>query len=193
MTLHRLLIVFILFIGMISEVSSQNYVKFTSIQKALENPEEVEYLRLRREGLKEWPSDLDVFPNLKVLDLAHNKIAHIPYNLSYANQIEELILTGNKLDSLEASVAEFGQVKRLLVGNNHIYHVTPKIGQLKTLEFFEVWSNEVHYLPKEISQLETLKEVDMRGIQISEKHQDNIKALFGPDVELKLSMSCNCD
>jgi len=172
---------------------AQDYVKYTSLEDALADPESVEYLKLRRNGYDEWPAELASFPNLKVLDLAHNKLKAIPYGLSYAEKLEELILTGNELDSLQSSIAQFTGLRKLLVGNNYIYHVSAQIEQLEQLEFFEIWSNETHYLPKEVGNLQALKEVDMRGIQISERHQDNIRSLFDESVTVKLSLSCNCD
>ena len=80
-----------------------------------------------------------------------------------------------------------------MVGNNEIYHVTERIGDLKNLTYFELWSNNIYYLPLSISELERLEEIDLRGIQMNEEHQDAIKALFGPSINIRLSISCNCD
>lgn len=167
--------------------------RFTDLEKALLYPEQVVELSLKREKLKEWPSELGQFPNLKVLDLSNNKIESLPQDLSAFKNLEVLDLTGNKLDSLHNSIGALCNLTRLLIGNNEIYHVTERIGDLKMLSYLELWSNNIYYLPVGISELELLEEIDLRGIQMNEEHQDAIKALFGPSVNVKMSISCNCD
>jgi internalin A len=104
-----------------------------------------------------------------------------------------LDLTGNKLDSLQSSIGDLQSLRILRVGNNEIYHITERIGDLKNLTNLELWSNNIYYLPTGISELEHLEEIDLRGIQMNEEHQDAIKALLGPSVNIKMSISCNCD
>lgn len=166
---------------------------FKSMDEALLNPDAVQHLKLKRCKLEEWPLDLTQFKNLLILDLSHNKIADLPADLSAYSNLMELNLTGNKLDSVPDAIGDLTGLKVLKLGNNEIYHTSERIGNLKNLEYLELWSNNIYYLPHRISELEHLMEVDVRGIQMSEEHQDQIKALLMPQTKLKISLSCNCD
>lgn len=167
--------------------------QFTSLKKALAMPDSVQSLVLRHKGLKEWPKELGQFPNLKELDLAHNSIRRVPDSVGCCTQLQRLDLTGNKLDSLGAFVSSLSQLKVLRVGNNNIYHVHSAIGKCSQLQVLEIWSNNIYYLPIECSDLKSLTEVDVRGIQLSENHQESIRNLFEPSVKVRFSQSCACD
>ncbi|NQV52684.1 MAG: leucine-rich repeat domain-containing protein [Flavobacteriales bacterium] len=168
-------------------------VIYKRLERALLVPEQVEVLKLRRDGLREWPSELASFPNLRVLDLGHNKLTELPMDLTAYVKLERLVLTGNKLDSLQGSIGDLKGLKSLLVGNNQIYYVTERIGELKKLEYLELWSNNIYYLPNSVADLMNLKEVDIRAIQMGEGYQMAIKDLLPPTAKLRISPSCNCD
>lgn len=168
-------------------------VVYTRLERALLVPEQVEVLKLRRDGLREWPAELASFPNLRVLDLGHNKLTELPNDLTAYSKLERLVLTRNKLDSLQGSIGDLKALRELLVGNNQIYYVTERIGELKELEYLELWSNNIYYLPNSVAELTNLKEVDIRAIQMGEAYQMAIKDLLPPSAKLRISPSCNCD
>ena len=53
-------------------------VNFDDLEEALLSPDDVEILILKREKYNEWPNELAMFRNLRVLDLSHNKIESLP-------------------------------------------------------------------------------------------------------------------
>lgn len=166
---------------------------FKSIAEAQTSPTEVTKLNLSRSRLKAWPDELKQFPNLRELDLSNNKIDSLPADLSYLSSLEELDMTGNKLDSLGSAIGDLPSLRVLKLGNNEIYHVAKSIGNLSKLEHLELWSNNIYYLPLEAGDLKMLRELDLRGIQMSPAHQQNIKEIFGDRVKIRLSASCDCD
>ncbi|MEZ4722013.1 MAG: leucine-rich repeat domain-containing protein [Flavobacteriales bacterium] len=169
--------------------------KFKSLEEALEHPNDVIELTLKRERIREWPdAELRQFPNLKKLDLTSNKIDSLPSDLTYLQGLESLTLTNNRLDSLQSSIGDLKSLRVLNLGNNEIYHVTPRLGELTELRVLELWSNNIYYLPIELNNLKNLRDLDLRNIQLNDEHQDAIKAIFDePGPSIKMSMSCNCN
>ena len=51
---------------------------YTSLADAMNEPESVVKLDLRRSKIREWPEELKSFPNLLSLDLSKNKIDSLP-------------------------------------------------------------------------------------------------------------------
>ena len=166
---------------------------FKNLEEALETPDQVQKLVLRRKRLKSWPDEVLAFPNLKELDLAHNKIDAFPADLSALDQLEVLVLTHNRIDSVPDAIGGITALRELYLGNNEVYHISEELGRLTRLELLELWSNNIYYLPNSAADLVNLKEVDLRGIQLGEGYQDAIKDILPPGVKVRMSISCNCD
>src|SRR5258705_8713815 len=84
---------------------------YTSVENALQNPNEVERLKISNKNLKVLPKEIAQFKNLK-----------------------ELILFRDHLDSLTAVIGEFTQLKLIAVSSCRLIYIDPAIGKLKNLE-----------------------------------------------------------
>lgn len=167
-------------------------IEFKSLDHALEQPQNVIKLNLRKEKLTAFPEELKQFPNLKYLNLGRNNIKRIPEELGHLKNLEYLDLTSNEIDTLGPAIGDLENLRVLKLGNNEIYHIPPEIGNLRKLKFLELWSNNIYYLPTEAGEMKALKEIDLRGIMMNEQQQDDIRSIFDQKIRLQLSPSCNC-
>ena len=164
---------------------------FTSIEKALEMPDSVFCLKLRRKGLTEFPTEIFRFKNLRQLDLGNNKIAAIPDNIGELKKLEVLNIERNKLVILSKSIGDLPSLRYLDLGMNSIQALPFEIGKLGNLEFLQIWANEVTALPRSMEKLHKLRWLDMRTILLTASEREDIIDMF-PDANILLSPDCNC-
>lgn len=146
-------------------VQSQNKC-YKNLDSALVNKDCVECLDLSKDRLKEIPSEIYEFKNLKTLILSKNKIKHISDSLSTLTNLHYLDLSSNYIESLPASLATL--------------HIDTLI----------MWDNPIYEFPNELSKWD-LKYLDLRAIQMNKEEQKNIKALF-PSARVRMDHPCNC-
>lgn len=141
---------------------------FYSLQEALEHPEEVTHLVLKRKKLKNFPKEILQFHNLEVLDL-----------------------TGNRLSVLPNEIIELRKLKVLNLSRNR-FEIFPSILlAMFWLEKLDLWDNEIENVPVGIKQMVGLKEMELRGIQLPQQRIDSIRALL-PNSKVFFSDPCDC-
>jgi len=164
---------------------------YTSLKKAAAQPDSVQRLKLRRKGLKDFPTEVFAMKNLRELDLGSNKIKRIPPEIAQLSSLEILRLDRNKLTLVPDALGELVNVRYLDLGRNEIVFLPPAIGNMEALEFLQIWGNDIGNLPDMMGRLKYLKWLDMRAIILSDTEKELIQDLF-PETEIFFSAGCNC-
>ncbi|MFH0866760.1 MAG: leucine-rich repeat domain-containing protein [Bacteroidota bacterium] len=167
--------------------------EYNDLSEALQNPDKVYKLNLRKQKLKEIPKDVFKLKNLQELNVSKNKLKDLPKNLDTLKNLEVINASANDIDTLFAEIGNCSQLKKLILNQNVIAHLPSTIGNLTHLIFLDMWGNEIQEFPKEISKLQnTLKVVDLRVINIHDDMQEEIVKLL-PNTKFFFSLSCNCN
>lgn len=156
---------FLFNILLIFEIFSQDFSK-KSLKNLEKSKDSVECIILKNQNLKEIPSEIYSYKNLKKLILSRNKIKHIPDSLSTLRNLHYLDLSSNYIDSLPPSLFEL------------------------SLDTLIMWDNPIYTLPKEFEKWD-LKYLDLRAIQMNKEEQKYIKSLF-PRARIRMDHPCNC-
>ncbi|HLG03478.1 MAG TPA: leucine-rich repeat domain-containing protein [Bacteroidia bacterium] len=165
----------------------------TDLAAALNEPEKVVKLVLRKEKLKEFPKEIWSFPNLQYLDLSKNQITEFPDTLWKLKNLQMLFLSKNRIVSLPREIGEQSNLFLLNLNQNELISLPPQIGKLKKLKFLDLWSNNISIFPEELKELEdNLLVLDLRVILINHEQQDRIRKLL-PKTTIYMSPPCKCN
>lgn len=167
-------------------------IEYTHLSEALNQPEKVYILNLRKQKLKEIPPEIFLLKNLRTLNLSKNKITSVPKEIGQLTNLVEFDLSSNTIELLPMEMGELKMLKKLILGKNELYSLPSSFGNLISLEFLDLWSNNLIELPNEMSALANLKILDMRLIQMNKQKQQAIQQLL-PKTLIYFSQSCNCD
>lgn len=195
----RLIGVFILLMG-VSFTSSAQLLDSTKLGKvrmyksltaALNNPDSVYRLSLRRERLKEIPPEIFTLPNLQELDLSGNRIKVIPPEIAQLKKLQKLDLSKNRIETLPPQFGELENLWSLVISQNYITELPKEFANLQELKYLDMWSNEIDEFPDEMRKMKKLAWIDLRTINIWDEKQEAIKELL-PNATIYFSPSCNC-
>jgi Leucine-rich repeat (LRR) protein len=164
---------------------------FMDIKEALEHPEMVIRLELKKQKLKTFPKEIFQFKNLQYLDLSKNQLKELPDSIYLLTKLQCLNVSHNKLGSFPKEIGKCKNLFYLNANNNNLYGLPPQIGNLEKLRTLDLWSNDLADFPEELSNLKQLNTLDLRAILISD---DNTKLLkkWLPNTNIFLSPACNC-
>lgn len=163
---------------------------YSSMEEALENPEEVYVLHLKVKKGK-IPERLFELPYLHVLEMKRGRITELPAPFSKLNNLVRLDLTNNRLTYFPSVLLEMPQLEQLHLGKNEIQRIPEGIKRMENLRLLDIWSTQVPRLPLALAEMKSLEEVDMRMIEISQEEQDYFTELM-PHVQFLFSVPCNC-
>jgi len=167
--------------------------EYTDLTEALQNPDKVYKLNLKKQKLKEIPKDVYKLKNLQELNVSKNKLKELPKDLDTLKYLQVLNASANDLDTIYAEIGNCIELQKLILNQNVIAHLPSTIENLTNMFFLDLWGNEIQQLPKEISKLEnTLKVVDLRVINIPDYQQEEMILLL-PKTKFFFSTSCNCN
>ena len=164
---------------------------FTNLEEAQLHPEQVIKLKLKKNKLKEVPTEVLTFQNLQYLDLSKNKLDSLNGKIGSLSQLQVLILSKNRLSSLPDEIGQLSNLKRLRAGENLLVELTPEIGKLQQLEYLDLWSNDLTEMPREFEDLKNLKELDLRVNAIKQEEQLIIQDYI-PGAKMHFSYDCQC-
>ena len=164
---------------------------YMDLKEALEHPEMVIRLELKKQKLKSVPPEIFQFKNLQYLDLSKNQIKELPDSLYLLTNLQCLVVSHNKLSILPKQIGKCSNLVYLNANNNDIFMLPPQFGQLEKLRRLDLWSNELGDFPESMSNLKQLQTLDIRAILIND---DNLKLLkkWLPNTEIFFSPPCNC-
>ena len=147
---------------------------YMTLSEALEHPEMVFKLELRKQKLKVFPSDIFKFKNLQSLNLGKNQLKELPDSIYLLTDLQYLDVSHNKLSSLPKEIGKCTNLYYLNANNNDLFGLPPQIGNLEKLKMLDLWSNELADFPETLKNLKVLDVLDIRAILISD---DNLKLL----------------
>jgi len=131
--------------------------------------------------IPEIPLDLPLsLPHLKVLNLRHNRITHIPESIFGFLHLEHLDISFNKIDVLPTGICLLEKLKKLNLSNNELKKLPSNIDQLCSLEKLNLTSNQLEHLPISLGNIPKLQVVLV---------QDNPLTSAGGDESALLSSS----
>lgn len=166
---------------------------YTSLKKALENPEQVYRLKLKgRLKSDSIPDEIFKFVNLQELTLNGNRLYKINSRISELQYLVYLDLSRNKLVDLPEEICDLQFLRALIINRNLIYKLPENIGKLKNLMLIDAWGNQFYELPQSISLLkDNLKMLDILQIPIKEEEYLEMKKML-PNTEILYSIVCPC-
>jgi Leucine-rich repeat (LRR) protein len=164
---------------------------YMDLKEALEHPEMVIRLELKKQKLKTFPPEIFKFKNLQYLSLSKNQLKELPDSLYKLTQLQYLDVSHNKLGSLPKEIGKCSNLYYLNANNNDLYGLPPQIGNLEKLHTLDLWSNDLADFPETLRNLKQLNILDVRAILISD---DVIKQLkrWLPNTIIYSNPPCNC-
>ncbi len=133
---------------------------YTSIEEAMQHPEQVIKLELKKKKLKTIPPEVFKLPNLQYLDLSKNKIRELPDEIGQLTNLQYLALSRNELQELNPKIGNLKNLYYLEINNNELTALPLDIGKLEKLEYLDLWSNEIGRFPDEMKNMKSLKMMD---------------------------------
>lgn len=161
-------IVYRLNLGNINLMPDINWEKFENLQ----------YLSLKNDHLKEIPGEIAFLRNLKVLDLSGNDFKILPKSFSNLTNLEELFLNDEKYFKIATAIKTLSllpSLKILHLENDHLKRLPKNIGSLAHLEMLYLNKNDFNSVPTEIKGLRNLKYLYIRDNRISPDSHQNIQ------------------
>ncbi|HKC66628.1 MAG TPA: leucine-rich repeat domain-containing protein [Bacteroidia bacterium] len=164
---------------------------YMDLKEALEHPEMVIRLELKKQKLKTFPPEIFQFKNLQYLSLSKNQLKELPDSIYKLTQLQYLDVSHNKLGSLPKEIGKCSNLVYLNANNNDLFTLPPQIGNLTKLHTLDLWSNDLADFPESLQNLKELTTLDVRAILISD---DNMKLLkkWLPNTTIFANPPCNC-
>jgi Leucine-rich repeat (LRR) protein len=196
---YKILIVFFLFCGklfsqekeLLDSAQMETVYTYLDLKEALEHPEMVIRLELKKLKLKSFPPEIFKFKNLQYLSLSKNQLKELPDSLYKLTQLQYLDVSHNKLTSLPKEIGKCSNLVYLNANNNDLYTLPPQIGNLEKLRTLDLWSNDFADFPETLSNLKQLNTLDVRAILISDDAMKLLKKWL-PNTEIFSNPPCNC-
>ncbi|MBV6484071.1 MAG: leucine-rich repeat domain-containing protein [Flavobacteriales bacterium] len=190
-----------------SEKMNSPFIKLQIDTNSLKKLTELNHLSFAYIDFKEFPKELLIFNNLKVLELGLTNINELPSDLNKLEKLELLSLRLNNLKSLPNSIVLINNLKVLDLGNN-LFEKLPEIliqpNNLKYISFANpegsfntekivVPNNKINYLEEQntLEKIVNQKYLERVAIEVTNCDTKNhLKNLFGK----KLGIVCrDCD
>lgn len=166
---------------------------YTSLKKALENPEQVYRLKIKgRLKSDSLPEDIFKLVNLQELTLNGNRLLKVNRRISELQYLVYLDLSRNRLVDLPEEICDLQFLRALIINRNLIYKLPENLGNLKNLMLIDAWGNQFYELPKSIALLkDNLKMIDLLQIPLKEEEYLEMKKML-PNTEILYSIVCPC-
>ena len=176
---------------LLDSLALESTFAYTSIEEAMQSPEKVIRLELRKKKLKTIPPEIFQLPNLQYLDLSKNKIRELPDEIGQLKNLQYLLLSKNELQEINPKIGNLKNLFYFEANNNELTALPIDIGKLEKLEHLDLWSNEIGRFPDEMRNMKNLKVMDLRVIMIPDNDQRHIQSLL-PHTKIHFSPYCKC-
>ena len=178
----------------ISSFSFAECIYCTSLEEALESPEDVTHLDLSAQGLNEIPEKINAFINLISLDLSDNRVENIDFSELRLSRLERIDFSNNPgLNSMvvEGIKETFPVLKHLNMSRCAIKFFSPEFSKLSSLEELDISDNSIEFLSSDLAKLDKLRYLNVSNNQLSEAHWltgmwniENLNISGNPDLNL---------
>jgi Leucine-rich repeat (LRR) protein len=155
------------------------------------HPDSVYSLDLSKTKLKEIPSEIYKFKNLKRIDLSKNQLTDLPDGFAVFSSLEFLDLGKNKFTIFPLIITRLTNLKELVFNRNFINEVPNAIEYNTQLVKIDFWATPVNEFNEGIFKLQNLKVVDISEVEYSADFQKGLREKFGK-VKVILDSPCNC-
>ena len=175
----------------LSEETLKKQPIYTSLEEALQNPEQVYRLKLKIKA-DSLPEDVFKLTNLQELTAARCKMNVLNQSIGRLTNLEYLNVMGNHLVRLPETLGNLVNLKTLVICRNLIESLPESIGNLKKLTYIDAWENPLYEFPESIMELKnTLKIIDLRQIDLHNDELDRMEAQL-PYTDIKYTSTCDC-
>ncbi len=107
--------------------------------------------------LTEFPMELLIFKEMKILYLSRNQLTSIPPEIGQLVNLKILNLSGNQLKSIPPEIGQLVNLQKLYLSDNQLISIPSEIGQLINLQVLVLSYNQLISIPTEIGQLVNLQ------------------------------------
>ena len=139
----------------------------STAQLKVERAEKTGVLSLRDAGAEKVPEKIFRLANLRVLDLAHNRLPALPGAIGGLAQSTQLTLDRNRLKALPDVLCRLVKLESLSASENQLAQLPAGIGALVKLKKLNVSKNALLFLPPSLEKCAALQEVDVSHNQIA--------------------------
>ena len=164
---------------------------YTSIEAAMQHPDKVHRLDLRKQKLKVFPPEILQFHNLIELNLERNKIDSLPEEIGQLIHLESINVAHNELYQLPVGIWRLTQIRYLNAADNILSGLSIQIQNCTLLEELVLYDNPLEEYPDQLSDLPKLRVLDLLHNNISFDTQDRLRASL-PDCKVIMSPPCSC-
>lgn len=133
--------------------------EFTSLDK-------LESLKIQNRCLYNIPHEITRLPNLKTLDLSHNKIRLVPDCISGLKNLEVLYLNNNSLIELPDAIGDLPRLSSLELSHNSLEKLPEGMKRLQELTYLNLASNAFFHFPSSVFGLKKLDLLSLSHNQI---------------------------
>ena len=154
-------------------LSNQNFNALSdSVWGKFEN---LEYLSLKNDHLKEIPSGIGNLKNLKILDLSNNDFKVLPQSFSRLENLREIYLNDEKemdIDQSLRAIKDLPYLKILHLENDNLKSIPQGLLQFTQLETLYLNNNSFNEIPMELKNLKNLNYIDFHDNKFKFNSQD---------------------
>lgn len=118
----------------------------------IEDINEVTELKLDGKNIKDIKG-IEVFTNLRVLDLDNNEIVKIPSKIGELKSLEVLSINNNELEEIPNEIGELESLEELSISDNRIEELPVEIGSLGNLKKLNINSNLIEEIPSSLGNI----------------------------------------
>jgi len=119
----------------------------------------LEYLSIRGIGITRMPAKTSAAGNLKVLDLALNKISIFPEGILKLKKLSVLNLSYNRLVSVPEGIKNLSSLEILNLSANNITGLPDGLQKLNNLRIMDVSMNKLEKLPGSLKNISSIREI----------------------------------
>lgn len=163
----------------------------TDLQTALQKPDSVIKLVLRKKHFKQFPPEILTFKNLQYLDISKNSIPELPDSIGTLKNLQHLACSKTGLQRVPNSIGRLKELRYVNFNQNEIVVLPYGFGKLSKLKIADLWSNELDSFPASMPELTELKWMDLRNILIPQNKQDELQKQL-PHTRIYFSPPCKC-
>lgn len=176
---------------LLDSASLEKMPAITDLQVALQNPDSVIKLVLRKKHFQSFPPEILRFKNLQYLDVSKNNIKELPDSIAQLKQLQHLACSKTGLQRLPNTIGQLSELRYVNFNQNEIVVIPYSFGLLHKLQVADLWSNELESFPSSMAGLVALTWIDFRNILIPQNKQDELKRIL-PNAKIYFSPPCKC-
>ncbi len=173
---------------------NDNGVVYTSLEKALKDPQHVYRLKLTKLSKQDsLPEELFLLTELRELTLKGCKLNIVNQRIGELTKLQYLNLEKNRILRLPNSIGNLLELRILIINRNLLETLPDSISRLYNLSTIDAWDNPLYVLPESISALEnTLQVLDLRQIPLTKSEYEVMEQLL-PKTQIFFTNICECE